>query len=657
MKDLPQNIGPYKIIKKLGEGGFATVYLAHPKDQDETHTVALKVLNSKENYGRFLREVETVAKLKHPNIIRIFDTGEDENTQTPFFSMEYIPSGTLFDRLENDNRLPRAEAVEIIRQIGLALTYPHQQGIIHRDVNPKNILLDTRQKPHRPVLTDFGLVKSLGPDGAKLTETVALIGTFAYYAPEQWNREDLGPATDVYALAITFYEMLAGQRPFGGDVFSLREKHLYEPLPPLSEVAPEIGPFFDQVLIQATAKNPGDRYQTVASFIKDIEEANQQAEQAEQEARRARAIKAIKEAQARTQTNSYEPAQILDTIESALKDYPDYGEALALRGQIKLAQQQYLEALPDFERAYAQQPNPASPIGIGYLQSLKQSAQKQWQRQNTPQALKHYQTLRQILDEGESKNLPMQPWQQTWSQLVQSHYQAGVQAFDAGALQNTEQAITALQNQISALAALNAPTERQQLQNKLRALQTTKHYQAGLAAYNSGRPADITQAIDTLQHHLDTLTTLEAHDERRDLQNKLATLQAKEQKYEEILSLVQTGQYPQALAQLEQNFISTGNYEYQDVARLFWQLIYAKKHNGQLPEDPAANAAFRQKTTRQFEFNRYLIPLSMLAALITGGLIAPQLQNLPGLMVITVIAWTLFIAYFGYYVWVYYLQK
>ena len=326
--DLPEFIGDYKVLEKLGEGGFAIVYLAQTKNQDKTEPVALKVLISPESYGRFLREVETIAQLEHPNIIRIFDAGEDDKILTshgqiykvanrpeatvepssalakiwgrlrgktseadainvssttdqadlsvPYFTMEYIPGGTLREKLETDTFLTIDEALALIKQTGEALSYAHQRGIIHRDVNPNNILLDTRQTPMRPILTDFGLVKPLGPDN-NLTMTVGLIGTFHYYAPEQWNRTEITPATDLYALAITFYEILAGKRPFRGDIFSLRDKHLNEPLPPLSEIAPRLGPFYDEVLLKATAKDPLERHESVAAFIEDLEKAQQAA--------------------------------------------------------------------------------------------------------------------------------------------------------------------------------------------------------------------------------------------------------------------------------------------------------------------------------------------------------------------------------------------
>lgn len=713
MKSLPEHIGPYKIIEKLGEGGFSTVYLAYTNHLDESDRVALKVLNSRENYGRFRREVETVAKLHHPNIIRIYDTGEDEQTKTPFFSMEYIPTGTLFDRLEAEQCLPREEAVDIIKQVGIALAYPHKQGIIHRDVNPKNILLDTRQKPARPVLTDFGLVKPLGPGDSKLTETVALIGTFAYYAPEQWNKDNLGPATDVYALAITFFEMLAGRRPFNGDVFSLREKHLYEPLPPLSEVAPELGPYFDEVLIKATAKNPSARYQDVDSFIKDIETANQQARQAEKDARQKKAVEAIEVTRELVHTGEYEITEVLPTIEAALKDYPEYVEGLHLSGKVKFEQGQIAEALTDYQQAYGQVRNPASEVGQDYLKALKQAIPQLWQQEAYAEAIQCGKTIKQVLDEDAKNGTPAQAWQDAWSDLVRLHYEAGIATYAGGQPEDLAQAMNALQQRIEALQALGAqqqsqqlqsklgllraknhyntavsayragntdlladaitileqqlqtlnpaeaPTEHEELQNKLTDLQVKTHYGAAIAAYAGGEPEDIHQAIALLEREVESLKALQAGPEAEEVADRLETLRAKGRKdkhYQEVLALVDNRQYSEALDRLDETFIQTGSYEYKNVAELLWKLVHAKQHNGELPARQAAPEEL-PKLKQQYEINRYLIPLALAVAIITGGLVAPQLQSLPGTSVLTVVAWGLFIAYFGYYIWVYYINR
>jgi len=878
MKEVPEFIGSYKILEKLGEGGFATVYLAHLKDRDESQSVALKVLNARENYARFQREIETVAKLNHPNIIRIYDTGEDQKTGNPFFSMEYIPSGTLHDKLDTEYRLPRSEAIDIIKQVGNALTYPHQQGVIHRDVNPRNILLDTRHQPTRSVLTDFGLVKPLETEGSKLTKTIALIGTFAYYAPEQWNKEELGPATDIYALAITFFEMLSGQRPFRGDVFSLREKHLHETLPPLSSLAPEIGSFFDEVLIKATAKNPPDRYRTMASFIETIEEANEKAEQAATMARQKRAIEAIQIAQDRMQQSSYPLDEILEIIDTALEDYPGYGEALRLKGKMKLDQGQFLEALEDYKQAYEQGRDPSSAAGLDYLHGLKQAAEYNWQNQAYKETVKYFNIIKQVLGEDHDDGFSIQAWQEVWSDLVKAHYDTGVEAIAIGgpeniaeisnilepeiealealgvpdqaqafrdkltvlqvkiyyesgieayaegdpedisqaivvleretqaleklnaeqeyqdlsrklkmlhirdhydrassafvirdfdnavqiistlerevealdalgaqgeakvfqnqvkALQinvyykkgieayaegnpvdigqaivvleretqaleklNAEQeyqdlysklkallikdhydkairaynernpedfteAITILSHEIKVLEALEAFTESERLQVKLTALQVKMHYEAGNKAYADGKPEDIAEAVEILQQEVQSLQALDAEAERQELDEQLNLLQAKKlktEKYDEIRQLIDGEQYAEALVHLDKEFIHAGHYEYRDVAKLFWQLVYAKQHEGEFPSERSEKSSPQPKLERQHEINRYLIPLSLLIAVVVGGIIAPQLQQLPGLSVfsISIIAWVLFIAYFAYYIKVYYLDR
>ena len=242
MAELPDFIGSYRIIDKLGEGGFASVYLAHHISSDPSQTVALKVPNLLKSYARFQRETRAVAALNHPNIVRILDMGIDERTKAPFFTMEYIPGGTLRDKLATISYVSKEQALDVTVQIGAALTHAHERHILHRDVNPKNILLDSRKVPTRSILTDFGLVKPLSSD-QNLTLTIGLIGAFHYFAPEQWNKETLTIATDIYALGITCFEMMAGQRPFTGDVYMLRKQHLYTPAPALSSVAPRVGPF------------------------------------------------------------------------------------------------------------------------------------------------------------------------------------------------------------------------------------------------------------------------------------------------------------------------------------------------------------------------------------------------------------------------------
>jgi serine/threonine protein kinase len=278
MAGMPDTIGPYEILCELGHGGLATVYLARGRVFDKTQLVALKVLNppamrDREKVERFKREARALAELRHRNIIKIL--GADEDEENIFIVMEYIPGGTLRQRLET-GPLPRDLAIHIIKGIGAALiaAHTHQDQIIHRDLKPENILLDMKGKRLRPVLTDFGLLKQLlADDVSSLTGTGDVVGTPPYMAPEQSEDGVLTPLTDLYVLAIIFFEMLAGWLP-------LKRIPMYQTLPTLSSVAPNVGPFFDQVLTRSTAKEPSDRFRSVVDFIQALDTANDQAQYA-----------------------------------------------------------------------------------------------------------------------------------------------------------------------------------------------------------------------------------------------------------------------------------------------------------------------------------------------------------------------------------------
>ena len=163
-----------------------------------------------------------------------------------------------------------------------------------------------------------------------------------------------------------------------------------------------------------------------------------------------------------------------------------------------------------------------------------------------------------------------------------------------------------------------------------------------------------------MQQEVQALEALDAKAEWQELDEHLKSLQAKKQKsetYNQIQQLIDSEQYTEALVHLDRGFIHAGDYEYRDVAKLFWQLVYAKQHEGEFPAERPEESPAQPKLERQHEINRYLIPLSLLIAVFTGGIIAPQLQGLPGLSIIRIIAWTLLIAYFAYYIRVYYLDQ
>lgn len=292
MPSSPESVGPYKVIGVLGQGEFATVYLASGKNQNQPKHVAVKVLHLSKakdemSVRRFQQEAQIILKLNeldHPHIIKIFDSGGTEDTF--YIVMEYISGGSLGKKLET-GPFPRIEAIDIIKKIGLALSaaHNHKEKIIHRDLKPHNILIDDREDTPRPVLSDFGLVKRLSSETLQtLTITGSVLGTPHYMAPEQCEAKDSTFATDLYALAIIFFEMLAGFRPFEGDsVFELMRKHSEEPFPRLSSIAPQVDAFFDDILIKATAKDPAKRFASITEFTEALETANNEFETLENE--------------------------------------------------------------------------------------------------------------------------------------------------------------------------------------------------------------------------------------------------------------------------------------------------------------------------------------------------------------------------------------
>ncbi len=467
----------YKILQEIGQGGFATVYLAQIEEADKTQSVALKVLKAhtigdKNLLKRFKQEAVTVTKLAHPNIVQILEAEVGGDEEIFYIVMEYIPGGTLRDRLKS-GPLPRSEAIHIANAVGSALQYAHQEGIIHRDVNPNNILLDDRQQPVRPVLSDFGLIKVLSGESSTQIQSTTILGTPDYMAPEQLGQEAPTAATDVYALAITCFEMLSGQRPFQlNSPFELINKNL----PQLSAVAPEVGPYFDEVLARAADKNPAQRFPTIAAFLEALGEANRQAAEVERVEREYQAGTIIDAAQSYIQKGRYAPERALAMVEAALETYPGYRDALRLRGKIRLQQGQVEEAMADYWQAYQQVNNPASDIGVEYLTALDQVAAEFWQRELQPEAIEYYSCIIQLLtDAGDGAEALEDILQRARTHLIKFHYDEGNAAFAEGAPEDIEAAITILQDKVNHLVELKAENECAELREKLRLLRKRKY--------------------------------------------------------------------------------------------------------------------------------------------------------------------------------------
>lgn len=264
-----KHLGKYDIVAEIGRGAHATVHKA--RDTTLDRIVALKVMRpgllwEPDTVERFLREARAAARLEHPHIVTIYEVGEEEGTY--YIAMRYL-DGTTVEELIAQGPVPVERAVDIASQIAEALGHGHERGFIHRDVKPSNIIVDDDDVA---TLTDFGLVKGLA--WASLTSSGGAMGTPSYVAPEIWEERGASPATDVYALGVVLWEMLAGQRLFEGETpAGVMRKHLTVTPPPLTEVRPDVPPTVAEMVTKALKKVPEDRYQDGNTVVQALREA------------------------------------------------------------------------------------------------------------------------------------------------------------------------------------------------------------------------------------------------------------------------------------------------------------------------------------------------------------------------------------------------
>ena len=244
----------YELVKIIGEGGMAKVYLAVDSMLDRK--VAIKVLRqslsaeNEEFKHRFFQEGKVLAKLEHTNIVRIYGIGEADGSL--YMAMEYVDGGTLADRIKIE-QLTIDEAIQICAQVGLALHITHLRKIVHRDLKPSNVLL---RGGYTPVLTDFGIARQSDVDTG-LTQTGHIVGTMQYMSPEQIRGLTVDHRSDIYSLGLMFYRLLAGQLPFiASGHYELSRMQCEEPPPPLPAHMSEIQPVMDAML----AKDPDERF-------------------------------------------------------------------------------------------------------------------------------------------------------------------------------------------------------------------------------------------------------------------------------------------------------------------------------------------------------------------------------------------------------------
>jgi serine/threonine protein kinase/Tfp pilus assembly protein PilF len=263
----------YLVERELGEGGMATVYLA--ADLKHGRKVALKVLRPELaaalGVDRFLQEIAVSARLVHPNILPLLDSGEADGL--PFYVMPYVAGQSLRELLDRERQLPIDTALGIARDVAAALQYAHDHGIVHRDIKPENILLASGHA----IVADFGIARAItqAAPADRLTRTGVSIGTPAYMSPEQAGAEaDIDGRSDVYSLGCVLYEMLAGQAPFAGpSVQSILARHQLDPVPPVRTVRSTVPGALEQVVMRALAKVPADRFPTAGAFAEALEAA------------------------------------------------------------------------------------------------------------------------------------------------------------------------------------------------------------------------------------------------------------------------------------------------------------------------------------------------------------------------------------------------
>ena len=259
----------YELEELVGTGGMSSVFRAHDKLLDRK--VALKVLH--QQYGedeeyveRFRREARSVASLSHPNIVTVIDRGEHDGRQ--FIVFEYVDGENLKRLIERRGPAPIATALELGIQVARGLSFAHQQGLVHRDVKPQNVLLNGDGQAK---VTDFGIARSLDVQHG-MTQTGTVLGTSDYIAPEQAQGQMVDEHTDVYSLGVVLYELLTSEVPFPGENFvAVAMRHINEPPPSIHDRRPDVSPRLEAAVQRAMAKEPGDRFQTMAEFCRELE--------------------------------------------------------------------------------------------------------------------------------------------------------------------------------------------------------------------------------------------------------------------------------------------------------------------------------------------------------------------------------------------------
>jgi serine/threonine-protein kinase len=258
----------YELEELVGSGGMSSVFRA--RDTQLDRRVAIKILHERfaddpEYLERFRREARAVAQLSHPNIVTVIDRGDDAGRQ--YIVFEHVDGENLKELVQRTGRLPVRAAIELALAVADGLAFAHEQGLVHRDVKPQNVLLSREGEVK---VTDFGIARSLNVEHG-VTQTGTVLGTGEYLAPEQASGQPVSPATDVYSLGVVLWEMLAGDVPFLGENFvAVALRHINEPLPNLRELRPDVSPRLTAAVERALAKDPADRFPSMAALATEL---------------------------------------------------------------------------------------------------------------------------------------------------------------------------------------------------------------------------------------------------------------------------------------------------------------------------------------------------------------------------------------------------
>lgn len=270
-----RRIPGYRIVRKLGSGAMATVFLARQLSLDRD--VAIKVLprrysDNADFIARFQKEGRAAARLNDPNIVAAYDVGN--SGEHHYFVMEYVDGNTVYDVITAEKRYDESQAISVARQVASALKHAHERGFIHRDIKPKNIMIT---KDGVVKLADLGLARALSDKEAAEAEAGRAFGTPFYISPEQIRgKVDIGPQADIYGLGATLYHMVTGSVPFKGkNPSEVMHRHLKEPLVAPDHLNPGLSSGLAQIIEMMLAKDPADRYRNAAELLEDLDHVEQ----------------------------------------------------------------------------------------------------------------------------------------------------------------------------------------------------------------------------------------------------------------------------------------------------------------------------------------------------------------------------------------------